>query len=599
MATLSTVINLVNMAASLWLGFYLVTRSARSRVSWLAALTLWSLAAIFLHNVLAINVPESGILPLARLIALLALPFWFNLTWLLLPEKAQWLPASASRLGVLLAFGMALILSDPDTGPRYPHSIGYIVVLVLCSLFNLWQAQKQTRSHLLKSQFAHLIVATILATLGALYINFSTWLDLRGNLFNLPGDVALGAGVILLGYATARYNALVQVRAIERDFLYSTLVVSLITIFYYLAALMLYYGGHISVLSLILIVVVAISSHALYDGVRVALDRIFYQEQFRQLRANLRALAQETGTGQTLSTQLTAILTSLCQAWRVQNGFIALRQAEDFALSSAYGIEMSEKRWPWELLLADEIALLEPKLDGMALLVPLYTGSAQVGALLLSTKEGGGPYSEEDLELLDDLADQIATVIHTWRLQQDNAQTINEMVADFRQRERALRQQVEQLLAERQFGGRPVLTGVDEKAFVSLVEDALRRMHDYPYLGEHALAELQIVRWRLQRAPEPFITHLERGKALHEVLLQALHKLRPPGEEPDAHQPPERKWHQFIILHDSYVLGKLHRDTMSRLYVSEATFHRVRRRAVRAAARALQEMEREVQRQEA
>lgn len=39
------------------LGFYVVTRTLHSRVSWLAAPVLWSLAGFYLHNTMAIHVP--------------------------------------------------------------------------------------------------------------------------------------------------------------------------------------------------------------------------------------------------------------------------------------------------------------------------------------------------------------------------------------------------------------------------------------------------------------------------------------------------------------------------------------------------------------
>nr|MBC8249006.1 hypothetical protein [Anaerolineales bacterium] len=59
---------------------------------------------------------------------------------------------------------------------------------------------------------------------------------------------------------------------------------------------------------------------------------------------------------------------------------------------------------------------------------------------------------------------------------------------------------------------------------------------------------------------------------------------------------PTREWHQYVILHDSYVLGERNRDIMSKLYIGEGTFNRARRRAIRGVARAIEEMEREAQR---
>ena len=122
------------------------------------------------------------------------------------------------------------------------------------------------------------------------------------------------------------------------------------------------------------------------------------------------------------------------------------------------------------------------------------------------------------------------------------------------------------------------------------VEDALRHLHDYPALGEHPLAQLAIVRQSLT-SPRTPPTHLARGKALGKVVVQALDKLRPEGAPPAPHTVPPREWQQYIVLHDSYVLGELNRDIMSRLYIGEGTFNRTRRRALQGVARALQEME--------
>jgi hypothetical protein len=109
------------------------------------------------------------------------------------------------------------------------------------------------------------------------------------------------------------------------------------------------------------------------------------------------------------------------------------------------------------------------------------------------------------------------------------------------------------------------------------------------------LAHLAVVDWWVQQHEGAFLTHIDRGKALSEVLVQAVNKLRPVGAEPAAHAVPSREWHQFIILRDAYMAGELNRDIMGKLYISEGTFNRTRRRAIRGVARALKEMEGEAQ----
>lgn len=125
-----------------------------------------------------------------------------------------------------------------------------------------------------------------------------------------------------------------------------------------------------------------------------------------------------------------------------------------------------------------------------------------------------------------------------------------------------------------------------------LVEDALRNLHDLPHLGEHELAQLRIVQLRVeQRRDGTPVTFLDRGKALGETLTEAVNELRPDSPLPKGVQVPPREWHLFIILHDSYIEGDTNRDIMSKLYISEGTFNRTRRRALRAVAKSLAEME--------
>ena len=54
---LTFAVNLLGLVLALWLGLYLVTRSPKYPIAWLSALTLWSLAGIFLNVLLAINPP--------------------------------------------------------------------------------------------------------------------------------------------------------------------------------------------------------------------------------------------------------------------------------------------------------------------------------------------------------------------------------------------------------------------------------------------------------------------------------------------------------------------------------------------------------------
>jgi hypothetical protein len=82
---------------------------------------------------------------------------------------------------------------------------------------------------------------------------------------------------------------------------------------------------------------------------------------------------------------------------------------------------------------------------------------------------------------------------------------------------------------------------------------------------------------------------VERGKALHAILLDTLEKLRPGPAAP--HNPPPREWYPYLILRSAYLDEMPNRDIMLQLYISEGTFNRTRRAAIRSLARTLEEME--------
>jgi hypothetical protein len=631
----TTLFDLAALAASLSLGLYIVTRSPRSRVSWLAALTLWCLALFFFHNALAINMPGSALLPWVQPVMLLVPALWLHLTLELVQARAEQQGrsrssgAAARRLAVALVYAAALALlllnaiwfrdhAGPITSgamhvaarasdPLYPVTTAFVLVVAGLALANLWQGYRYDTSEVRRRQFRPLFIATVLAALGSLYVTVGIVLGV--DLPELPRDVMYGVAVALLGFAVARHNALVEGRVIEADLRYVLLTVGLLTAGAVLLAELLYSVGHVySFLTLTLVMAATISVLMLYDGVRSALDRLFYRDQFRQLRANLRSLASEAGTGLSLPEQLETILAWLRTALSVEHGLIALAGEGGnggFVVLASQGAAHVGQALPKSRLLAAEIKEWKPDggqaaardaaqeaLAGMALLAPLAIGGSQVGVLLLGPKSTGQPYEDEDLMLLDDVVDQLATIIRTARLQEENARALNAMVSEFRQQERAMQRQVQEMLAASSAAPQPGPAGLSQQQFVSQVEEALRRLHDYPALGEHPLAGLAIVSQNLATAgPEGANTHIDRGKALNRVMVQAIDKLRPDGAAPGPHDIPAREWHQFIILHDSYVLDEPNRDIMSRLYIGEGTFNRTRRRALQGVARALQEME--------
>jgi hypothetical protein len=111
-----------------------------------------------------------------------------------------------------------------------------------------------------------------------------------------------------------------------------------------------------------------------------------------------------------------------------------------------------------------------------------------------------------------------------------------------------------------------------------MVEDGLRKLSDIIALGQSPLAEALNINGK---------THIEHGKALRHELVNAIEALRPAGTRPD--EPLPREWESYVVLHDAYVKRVANREIMARLYTSEGTFNRIRRKALRGVSRYLLE----------
>lgn len=80
---------------------------------------------------------------------------------------------------------------------------------------------------------------------------------------------------------------------------------------------------------------------------------------------------------------------------------------------------------------------------------------------------------------------------------------------------------------------------------------------------------------------------MERGKQRQKFLADAIDSFRPAGTRPP--EPLPRVWYSYSVLYDAYVEGVPNREIMARLYISEGTFNRTRRNALRGLARLIME----------
>ncbi|HEY9527232.1 MAG TPA: hypothetical protein VIR02_09135, partial [Anaerolineales bacterium] len=376
----------------------------------------------------------------------------------------------------------------------------------------------------------------------------------------------LGSALFMIGYGVARYSALIEGRVIGRDFIYNGVVILLIaTVYMYVVwSSVVIYG--VPVVSLAIVVILAILTHSLVDVGRRLFDFLFYNRETRELRAQLRHLAQRAYRAESLAENLSSALETLCRFVHATYGMILLFQDDELKLAASYNWRHPLPDLQRNALASDDVVHLPPKrfatpLDEATLLIPLYAGEVQQGVLILGPPENALAYSQSDVERLLEAGDRLADLIRDAHRESEHLAQLTQIV------------QIS-----------PPKLSQDHEIPARAVEEALRNLYDYAYLSDCTLAKLKSI-----QAANSGRTHLDRGKLVYQTILDALEKLRPPGELP--REPIPRQWYPYLILYNAYLENKPNNEIMMRLYISEGTFNRTRRAAIRSLARVLSEME--------
>jgi hypothetical protein len=597
--------NFVFLIAAVWLGIYVVTRSPRSLIAWLTGLTLWSVAGLFLNQLLALNPP-----PLPQNLPgwmTVLLPFWPPGTaeqgssgwlqgWLVIPAIVIWHhvtvllrpgPMNPWRwtrvlIGYLAAVAAILLLvytnlifsrepGDPiymntlNPGPFYPVFMGLLILFTAFSLVNLSRSARDAPAVMQRNQLSILILATLIAgltgPLGLVAETFSIGVP------RVTLSILLGIAVVLLGYGVAQYSALVQGRTIRRDFIYNAIAMAVISLLYLLVARISVQFFDVPAAVYIFIVLLAIITHSLIDIAHQILDFLFFNKERRMIRQNLAMLASSVGE-ESLKESLTLTLDAMCVSVRATYGLILLFDGLHLNQISTYHWRRTNLPVSRGDLLADDFVHYDPgsfpsPLDDLVLLIPLYATSNQIGAILFGIPINGIRYSQADVEQLLYPSDRIADAIQDAKMEANYLEQLPQFT------------QVQQTIYRS-----------PKEISVKDVEDALRNMFDYAHLGDSPLAEMKLV---AREFPDEAVTHIDQGKAVNTTISMAVEKLRPAEQLPG--EPVPREWHPYLILHGAYFEDRLNRDIMSQLYISEGTFNRTRRSAIRSVTRMLEEME--------
>jgi hypothetical protein len=599
--------NFIGLILALWLGIYLVTHNAKYLIGWLTALTLWSVAGVFLNIMLAITPPPAApywpdwltfLFPfwperafrgetyawLQGWSIIPAIAFWHHATALMRPEKTNLLRGLYVLAGYLVAViaivvqmnspilftiqtGNPLYLNSLKAGQWYPFFGVALLLFTVSSIVNLVRAAAAAPSYIHRKQIIVLVRATVIAGLAGPLSLAASEFQLQIPIVGL--GLLFGIPVILIGYGVARYSSLIEGRTILRDFLFSLAQLTLVVLMYLLLSWVLIQSYQLPNTILVFVPALAAITHSITNPAYRLMEPLFYRPNTRQQRSNLRHLLRLASEGKSFEDNLAFELNNLCTEIEASYGLIVIFEKQAIRKTASYHFRGNLSGLKPNDLAADDIILLSPgkfrpPLEDAALMVPLYADCDQLGTLVLGRPANGVQYAPEEIERLLTLTDQVSDVIYVANLK-----------ANY------MRQMVE--LAETQH-----LSGLAAAPHIAVetVEVALRNLYNIAFLADSPLSKLALVQSRLMGDE---ITHLERGKIVHEVLIETLEKLCPqPGVLRD---PPPREWHPYLILKDAYQEEKPNRDIMCHLYISEGTFNRTRRSALRSMARALGEME--------
>jgi hypothetical protein len=423
-------------------------------------------------------------------------------------------------------------------------------------LVNLWFLASQTpRPH---RQF--LYIALTIGVAALLYIVLSTQLPIGAPRYVATLFILIVFG--LLCYGVARYQILILHRISFTDLPASALTVLGITALYTILAATRGFSAR----DLLLVSTLAVVSHSAYDLVHQYVDHLF-QRQERRVRKEIRQLARGGEAQDNLRSSLMQGLGILCENLQVSEAFIARLEGTSAKVMASInslhiGMELPGK----PLAQPNTFQPFAEFGDKIAYLAPAMSGGRQLGLVGIGPRWGNKEFAETDLFLLEDFGDLVGQL-----LAEPTTANAPEAKAQAGRPSTGSHQQAEEMLAALAFKPEPQL--------IEAVEAGLRNLNDYIKLGRSPLVSLLGAEGR---------THIDRGKAVQKILLDTLEKLRPAGQPPP--EPLPREWHSYVILHDAYVNDVPDRDIMGKLYVSEGTFYRARRKALHGVSKALLEL---------
>jgi hypothetical protein len=566
-------VDLIAMATTLWGAFYLFARGFPSWITLRAVIVLLLLSMFFLGAYNNLFHQVVGTAAWRAVLLILGLGTWYGLMSARGRERLRWVEVGVYVLGAVTATlllvtrnsfvgeqGNMLYVAHMGVGPPYVLYGIFQFVIALGILYNLLTDNKIG----LTRQGKYFLVASLFP--AAAVVVGVVGLAITPQMPRVIPDLLIFSGIFLLGISVARHQTLVERRTTIQDLPISALTVLGLAALY--AFLALRWGLPLEMIGAV--VAIAILTHSFYDLAREFLERLRIRNE-SAFRQQLRQLENESFSEEALQIHLQKGLVLLCEALDSSGGMIAIRRGENFVvMASRDGFAVDSQLAPALVACEDVSRPNTGQLPNIVWIAPTFEAEIQVAVIGISQPKAKLDYSTGDLDLLAEVADQVGTIVSLSNLRPEKNDQIRQLVTESQAQATELNTIADEMIA--------AITTNPDADFIKLVEESLRRYSDYIALGQSPLAD-----WAGFTAE----SHIERGKQLQKFLADAIESFRPAGTRP--REPLPRVWYSYAVLYDAYVEGVPNREIMARLYISEGTFHRTRRNAIRGLARLLAE----------
>ena len=545
------------MSISLWMAFYLFARGYPNRVTLRTVLALLAIAVFFLVTYNNLQGTFSNTVNLRTALLVIALACWYSTTFTLLSLQQQnryrWMEISIYALGTV----SSILLVTTNNSSREPDNLLFTVGLennFVSALYGLTQvfgaagilfnlARQQRVWH--TNEGRYLFGASLFLVLALGYGILS--LIIPKQFPRVIEDGLVFGGIFLLGMSVAQHQSLVERRTIWQDFPIAMLGMFGIVLFYLAVCIWL----EVPMRLLGIIIALVKTSHSMYDLGREAVERWRKKEESRFKRKQ--NSPENLLDAETLRSYLNMELVLLLQALNSAGGLIAIRQNNKLTVVATSGILPVNSEIPDIPESNEGTFRMENIIPGLSWGSQVFEGMESVALVVIGPSIKKLEYSAGDLEILDEFTEQIGTQISISRLRKSQIRSTNDNISKS-------------------------LNSQPEADWIKMVDEGLRHFADTVSLGQSPLAD-----WLYIGSG----SHIERGKAVQALLREAIQSLHPAGERPP--EPLPREWYNHVVLNDAYIKGIPNREVIARLYVSEGTFHRIRRHAVRGIARYLAE----------